>query len=172
MSSDAAQLALRARQGMGARYDAPDAPAQDLLLARRGTAYFARHLNLLSDGDLTPARRAVVANVSLQARAMALAVKRLRAPLNEDEAQFTPDLGMTTTLPAHALRYLFDHSQIHLNVEWRDMTNAAWDQPVYFPHWVDAPARDLPIIRAHMVWEAAQKLGTGARLSDIPEQLR
>src|SRR5277367_5455137 len=47
-----ARTRLRERQGAGARYDAPTAPAADLLLARRGTAYFARQLNALSDIEL------------------------------------------------------------------------------------------------------------------------
>lgn len=48
----AAREALKARQGKGARYDAPNAPAEDLLLARRGTAHFARKLMELPDAEL------------------------------------------------------------------------------------------------------------------------
>jgi maleylpyruvate isomerase len=47
-----ARALLRERQGAGARYDSPIAPARDLLWARRGTAYFARKLNELSDSEL------------------------------------------------------------------------------------------------------------------------
>jgi hypothetical protein len=43
---------LRVRQGSGARYDADGAPALELTLARRGTAYFARLLNNLRDAEL------------------------------------------------------------------------------------------------------------------------
>ena len=51
-SLEAARAALQARQGEGARYDAATAPARDLDWARRGTAYFARMLNGLSDAAL------------------------------------------------------------------------------------------------------------------------
>ena len=47
-----ARAALRELQGRGARYDAAAAPARELDWARRGTAYFARLLNNLSDEDL------------------------------------------------------------------------------------------------------------------------
>ena len=82
----AAREALRARQGAGARYDAASAPAEDLLLARRGTAYFARKLGELSDAELdAPSlredvrRRALIAQVGYHARALALAVAAARA---------------------------------------------------------------------------------------------
>ena len=52
MSLSAEVTALRQRQGAGARYDAPNAPHDDLLLARRGAAYFARQLNRLDDTAL------------------------------------------------------------------------------------------------------------------------
>ncbi len=74
----AGRAALRLRQGRGARYDAPVAPTHDLLLARRGTAYFARKLNELSDAQLDGsslcrgrARRHVVAHVAYHARSLA-----------------------------------------------------------------------------------------------------
>ncbi|MBL6430261.1 MAG: maleylpyruvate isomerase [Maritimibacter sp.] len=172
MTDDDARAALRARQGAGARYDAETAPSGDLLVARRATADFARCLNRLSDAELTKARHRVIAEVSLQARAMALAVKALRAPLTEEEEEWRPDVGMTVTLPAHALRYLFDHSQIHLNVEWRDLDAAAWDERVHFPGWIDAVGRVTPSIRARTLWTAAQSLDTGVRIADLPPDMQ
>ncbi len=75
----AAREALKARVGKGARFDAPNAPADDLLLARRGTAYFARKLMELSDEALyEPAaidglsRAYVVARLSCGAQHQAL----------------------------------------------------------------------------------------------------
>ena len=69
------RAALIARQGPGARFDAPGAPAADLLAARRATARLARLLNDLSDARLVEGRsesRAapahVIARISLEAR--------------------------------------------------------------------------------------------------------
>jgi maleylpyruvate isomerase len=74
---DKARAALRKRQGSGARYDASSAPARELDWARRGTAYFARLLNPLSDGDLDApsavqgfSRRHIVAHIGYHARVL------------------------------------------------------------------------------------------------------
>lgn len=73
-----ARYALRVRQGGGARYDAETAPHDDLLQARRGTAYFARKLNELSDVDLSGpshlpgwTRAHIVSQTSYHARTLA-----------------------------------------------------------------------------------------------------
>ena len=172
MTQDDARRALRLRQGAGAPYDAVGAPAEDLLLARRGTAYFARQLGRLADGDLTPARRRVVARTALQARAMALAIKDLRERLTEEEKAWRADIDLAVTLPGHALRYLFDHAQIHLNVEWRDLPGSGWDMRACFDGWIDAPARETPSLRARTVWQSALDLDAGARVLDLPEAMR
>src|SRR5690625_2550856 len=72
-----AREALRVRQGAGARYDSPNAPARDLAWARGGTAYFARKLNELTDAELfRPSllpgwtRAALIAHVGYNARAL------------------------------------------------------------------------------------------------------
>lgn len=36
------------------------------------------------------------------------------------------NIAFGATLPSHALRYLFQHSVVHLNVEWRDLSEAGW----------------------------------------------
>jgi maleylpyruvate isomerase len=129
-----ARDALRARQGAGARYDAPVAPHDQLLLARRGAAFFARVLNELTDRELDApsacdglSRRHIVSKVSLSARAMAIAIKSVRGGLSEDEEAWQPNMPMTVTLPARALRFLYTHSDIHLNVEFRDLSSSQWD---------------------------------------------
>ena len=52
METDEARAALKARQGKGARYDSPAAPAEALLLARLETAYFSHKINALSEAEL------------------------------------------------------------------------------------------------------------------------
>ncbi len=169
-----ARAALRERQGKGARHDAPNAPAGDLLLARRGAAFLARKLGELDDAALDApslragwTRRHLIADVSYRARAMAIALKGLREGLSEEEAEWRPDIALAATLPARALRYLYAHSDVHLNVEFRDLRPADWEGAVP----MDAGAvtvRGLPLVRALDLWLGAVDLGNGARLAEVP----
>ena len=182
--ADQAALAeLRARQGAGARYDAENAPHEDLLLARRGTAYFARRLNELPDAGLTgPSARPgwtrahLVAHVSYHARALARLVAWART--GEERAMYPSaeardaEIELGATLPPRALRSLFHHSEIHLNVEWRDLEDAGWSAPVRLLDGTTITARDTPRIRAMEVWHAAVDLANGGRIRDIPKELR
>jgi len=106
-----ARALLRERQGAGARYDAPTAPAADLLLARRGTAYFARQLNGLTDAELTGpsaiagwARSRVVVGVAFQARWLARLAAAARLGLEVETIVepelFLEDIELAATLPA------------------------------------------------------------------------
>ncbi len=173
-----ARAELIARQGGGARYDAPSAPADDLLLVRRGTAFFARKLNELDNAALYAAsvdpgvsRALIVAQVSLEARALALALAELRTGLPPEDVPET-DAAYTATLPARALRHLFNHSAIHLNVEFRDLPDAGWGGVVSTLQGQATPAADLPLARARSIWSAALALGNGARPADLPPELR
>ena len=171
----AAREALRARQGKGARYDAENAPAKDLLLARRGAAFFARKLNELSDADFDApsrrdgwSRRHLVADVSYRGRTMALALKQLREGLTEEEAAWVPDVKLATTLPVRALRFLYAHSDVHLSVEFRDMSPTDWERKVMVGEGKPIPVRETPLMRARDVWLGAVNLGNGARIADLP----
>lgn len=181
---NAARDALRARQGSGARYDADEAPADDLLLARRATAYFARKLNELDDAALcTPAaghsgwtRAHVVAAVGYDARRLALVLEPLcpntgDLPPETDPADIPP-LDMAATLPARALRYLFEHSAIHLDVCWRDLPGRQWDGTFADDQGATIPVRDLPRRRALTLWHQVIALGNGASPRDVPPSLR
>lgn len=174
---EAARAALRQRQGLGARYDAPGAPARELDWARRGTAYFARKLNELSDGDLDRSsrvpgwsRRHIVACVAYHARMLTrltesartgMAILPYRTPGQRDE-----EIDDGATLPAGALRHLVAHADVHLNVEWRDLTTQQWDSPLSYGD--GATARTTPWLRAKQVWLRALDLGNGADPRDFP----
>lgn len=180
---EAARAALRDRQGKGARYDAASAPHDDLLLARRGTAFFARKLMELGDADLygpsaidglSPAH--VVAGMSFAARRQAL---MLEALCNDGQGDIPPEMeqqlsdpDLAATLPARAIRHLFRHSEVHLNVCWRDLSDARWDMPLTMPDGTDMTARLLPRLRARQIWRAALDLGNGASMRDVPVNLR
>ena len=176
-TDEKAQDALRARQGRGARYDAPAAPHGALLLARRGAAFFSRKLNELTDLELDGqsardglSRRQIVSDVCLSARAMAIAIKSMRVGLSEDEEAWQPNMPMTVTLPARALRFLYTHSDIHLNVEFRDLSSSQWDMSVDLNG--PTPMRDLPMKRARALWFGALDLNAGALVSALPEPFR
>lgn len=181
---DAARAALRTRQGQGARYDALEAPADTLALARSGTAFFARHLNGLSDEALyRPAavtgltRAHVVCAVAYQARALARQAEAATAgvpipPMYDGAEARAEALTLGATLPARALRHLFDHAAIHLDVVWRDMPGPGWDLRGTDEEGRMRPLRDGATERARTIWQAALDLGNGARLRDLPDELR
>jgi maleylpyruvate isomerase len=177
-----ARTLLRERQGAGARYDAPAAPAADLLLARRGTAYFARQLNGLSDAELDgpsavtkQTRRQVVATVAFQARWLARLVAAARLGLDVETIVepklFLEHIALAATLPAHALRYLFRHSEVHLNVEWRGLPDEGWTRTVRSLAGRSVPIDATPLMRAREIWTAAINLNGHWRPGDIPAEI-
>lgn len=177
-----ARAALRLRQGVGARYDAASAPAEDLLLARRGTAYFARRLAALDDGALDGSaarggvsRRWVIAQLGYHARDMAQRVASGRGATRYDpppERARQAEVARGATLPARALRSLIQHAAIHLDVEWRDLSDAGWDRLVLMPDGRLAALRETPRLQAAAIWQAALDLANGGRLVDVPGLLR
>lgn len=180
--ADAARAALRARQGLGARYDAPTAPARELLWARRGVAYFARKLNELGDSDLNRAaavpgrtRRDVTASVGCRARALAHLVACARTgeepELDGEALSLDDEIVLAATLPATALRHLCAHAHVHLDVEWRDLTDTGWARVVRNADGVLLAMRNTPQVWASSVWRAAIDLGNGGRIDDVPPGL-
>jgi len=182
MSDDREQIAraeLRARQGAGARYDAPNAPAKALAWARRGTAYFARKLNELSDDELYEpslisgwTRAHVVAHVGYNARALCRLVEWARtgveAPMYPSMGARAAEIELGATLPARALRNLFQHAEVHLNVEWRDLIDARWDVEVRDMESRAVSVRETAWMRAREVWTHAVDLANGGSFNDFP----
>ncbi|MEM1429636.1 MAG: maleylpyruvate isomerase [Pseudomonadota bacterium] len=166
----AAREALRARQGQGARYDAPEAPAEDLLRARRATAGFARILNGLTDfeiaaSDMTAAglRRAeIIAAVGYDARRTALALEDLVASADRSGSIALPSPDLAATLPARALRHLFEHSAIHLDTCWRDLPGSFWEARLQMGDGVPQEVRDLPRRRADLLGRHIRSLDRNA----------
>lgn len=176
---DKARDALRQRQGAGARYDAQSAPAVELDWARRGTAYFARLLNGLSDADLDAAsrldglsRRHVIAHVGYHARKLSDIVAWARQgkgkPMPDTLLLDADDVAARATQPARALRNLFAHAGVHLNVEWRDLGDVDWDVIVTDIEGRSLAVRDTPWLRARTIWLSALDLDAGGRLADAP----
>jgi maleylpyruvate isomerase len=166
---------LRARQGAGARYDAEGAPARELIWARRGTAYFARLLNNLSDSELDAPSSIpgwsgahVVAAVALNAKDLTRIVEAARLGISAIEKETddrAEDIAFAATLPAHALRNLFKHSEVHLNVEWRDLTTEQWNRAVDTGTG-EIKVLNTPLKRAIFIWDHA--LTVGGSVNDFP----
>lgn len=174
---------LRARQGAGARYDADGAPAQELTWARRGTAYFARLLNNLRDAELYEpsaihgwTRAHVVAAVAFNAKditriveAARLGVEHVTLPQVNDRED---EIAFAATLPARALRNLFKHSEVHLNVEWRDLTTVNWGAVVSTDTMSKIIVFTTPLSRAAFIWSRALELKAGGQKWDVPQDLQ
>ena len=176
---DEARSALRKNQGAGARWDSPSAPAIELDWARRGTAYFARMLNSLCDAELNEAslvpgwtRRHIVAQVSYQARALTRltewAAGGPERMMYASETERLEEVEIGATLPPHALRGLFQHTAVHLVVEWRDLTEEGWDAPLRLLDDHPCTTRDTPMIRAREIWLRTMDLDAGGSFVDMP----
>ncbi|MFI5611653.1 maleylpyruvate isomerase family mycothiol-dependent enzyme [Amycolatopsis sp. NPDC051903] len=179
---EAARAALRERQGPGARYDSPHAPGRELRWARRGTAYFARKLGELSDAELDRpsllpgwSRRHVIAHVGYNARALtrllAWARSGVETPMYSSPRQRAAEIEAGATLPARALRSLFAHAATHLDVEWRDLPDTAWDAEIRTAQGRLVPARETAWMRTREVWLHALDLDHGGSPRDFPPEL-
>lgn len=176
-----ARAALYERLGPGARRDDERAPSEELRWARLGTAYFARKLNKTSDAQLTARTgeglrfRRIVCAVSYRARSFAHLIESVRngVPVLGPELFEAEVTGMElgVTLPAAALRHLFKHSEVHLNVEWRDLRGDEWDTTVCLPGQKTATVRDTAWRRARSIWLSAVDLGNGGSFADLPPDL-
>jgi maleylpyruvate isomerase len=150
-----------------------------LLQARRGTAFFARKLNELSDaeldgGSLLPGwtRRHLTAHVGYNARAIARLIEwaatGVETPMYSSPEARNHEIDFGATLSPIALRHLFDHSAVHLNVEWRDLPEDAWHHKVKTAQGRIVPAEETVWMRTREVWMHAVDLNNGATFSDIP----
>lgn len=150
-----------------------------LLQARRGTAYFARMLRELPDRKLAAdtllpgwTRAHLVAHVGYNARALTRlvdwAATGVETPMYSSPDARTQEIELGATLSPIALRNLFDHTAIHLNVQWRDLPDDRWDAPVRTAQGRQVPIRQTPWMRIREVWIHAVDLNNGGRFSDIP----
>lgn len=169
---------------MPARADdvADPALAAELLLARRGQAYFSRALGGVPDAELgsesflagwTNAR--VVAHVALDARATAHAIEALRTrsgePVLVDAAHRIRDIDFASTLPPEALRNLSAHATVHLNVEWRDLPAQAWHDEIRVDEHRTILAADTVRIRCNEVWMRSVDLSGRSAIRDVPHEV-
>ncbi|WP_426977078.1 maleylpyruvate isomerase family mycothiol-dependent enzyme [Pseudarthrobacter sp. O4] len=166
---------------MVARHDQTTDPEllAALLQARRGTAFFARKLNELSDAELDGdsllpgwTRRHITAHIGYNARAIARLIEwaatGVESPMYPSTAVRDHEIDFGATLSPIALRNLFDHSAVHLNVEWRDLLEDAWRHKVRTIQGREVPATETVWMRSREVWMHAVDLANGAAFGDIP----
>ncbi|TQL46975.1 maleylpyruvate isomerase [Homoserinimonas aerilata] len=168
---------------MAARTDNVDDPklAAGLLLARRGTAFFSRKLNELSDSELYEpsllsgwTRAHLAAHVGYNARALTRltewAATGVETPMYSSPEQRNDEIQLGATLSARALRNLSDHAIVHLNVEWRDLPADAWGRQVRTAQGRIVPVSETVWMRTREVWLHAIDLGNGASVRDLPTE--
>jgi maleylpyruvate isomerase len=166
---------------MVARHDLATDPRlqEDLLQARRGTAFFARKLNELSDAELDGGtrlpewtRRHVVAHVGYNARAIARLIEwaatGVETPMYSSTEARNHEINFGATMSPIALRNLFDHSAVHLSVEWRDLPDANWANQVRTAQGRIVRASETVWMRTREVWVHTVDLDNGATFADIP----
>ncbi|WP_425860902.1 maleylpyruvate isomerase family mycothiol-dependent enzyme [Arthrobacter sp. TWP1-1] len=166
---------------MVARHDlTTDPDLQDALLqARRGTAFFARKLNELTDEQLDGAsllpgwsRRHIAAHIGYNARAIARLIEwaatGVETPMYSSPTARNQEIDFGATLSPIALRNLTDHAAVHLSVEWRDLPHENWSNLVKTAQGRTVPASETVWMRTREVWLHAVDLNNGATVSDIP----
>lgn len=166
---------------MVARHDLTTDPRlqEALLQARRGTAFFARKLNELTDEELDGdsllpgwSRRHVTAHIGYNARAIARLIEwaatGVETPMYSSPTARNQEIDFGATLSPTALRNLTDHAAVHLNVEWRDLPDKNWNNQVKTAQGRTVPASETVWMRTREVWLHAIDLNNGATISDIP----
>lgn len=169
---------------MSARTDRTTDPGllAELAVVRRGTAFFRRHLDKLTDDELDEAsllpgwtRRHLVAHVGYNARAIARLV--MWADSGEENPMYSSpqaraeEIELGATLSPVALRNLVEHSAIDLDVRWRDLAQERWEVEVRTAQGRTVPASETVWMRTREVWLHAVDLGSGATLDRIPEEV-
>ena len=153
-----------------------------LLLVRRGTAFWSRKVNELTDDELDGpsllpgwSRRHVIAHVGYNARALTRLVQwantGVETAMYSSPQARNQEIAYGATLPSRALRHLNDHASVSLNVEWRDTPEAAWSHEVRTAQGRTVPATETVWMRNREVWIHAVDLDNGARFSDVPAEV-
>lgn len=155
---------------------------RQLLVVRRGTAWFHRQVDSLTDGDLDGpsllpgwTRRHVVAHVGYNARAITRLVEWGNTgeenPMYSSPAARSEEIERGSTQPARALRHLTQHAAITLDVSWRDTPDAAWAATVRTAQGRSVPLAETVWMRTREVWLHAIDLDRGAGFTHVPREV-
>ena len=125
----------------------------------------ARAFSCHEDGEH---RRSARAGLIVEEHRVELGLAALRGQTLDEAFDWDPDIDLTATLPPRALRHLFDHAHVHVNVEWRDLATADWANMVTLPTAERLAARGLPGRQARLLWWGAVALNASAAEGEIP----
>ncbi|PQP25977.1 maleylpyruvate isomerase family mycothiol-dependent enzyme [Rhodococcus opacus] len=151
-----------------------------LLIARRGTSFFAQRLAELSDEQLSGptglagwSRRHLVAHVGYNAAALCRlldwAASGVETPMYASAEQRGREIAEGATLSVAALRNLFDHTVARLDEKWRHLPESAWEAQVRTAQGRLVPVSETAWMRTREVWIHAVDLGNGGRFGDFPD---
>lgn len=154
--------------------------SERLLIARRGTDYFAQRLAELTDDQLDDnsllagwTRKHLVAHLGYNAvalgRLLDWAVTGTEIPMYESMAHRGQEIDEGATHSAGALRNMFQHSVTQLDEKWQNLPAAAWDAQVRNAQGRAVPASETVWMRTREVWIHAVDLDNGARFDDFPD---
>ncbi|MQY27096.1 maleylpyruvate isomerase family mycothiol-dependent enzyme [Nocardia aurantia] len=150
-----------------------------LLIARRGTAYFAQRLALLPDDALAQpisltgwTRSHLIAHVGYNAAALCRllewAATGVETPMYASPGRRAEEIAAGATLSPAALRNLFAHTNARLDRAWRTLPDPAWSAEVRTAQGRLVPASETAWMRTREVWIHAVDLGNGGRFGDFP----
>lgn len=150
-----------------------------LLIARRGTAYFAQNLGGMSDEDLMGhsllhgwTRKHVLAHVAYNAaalcRLMNWAATGIETPMYESAEQRDLEIREGAALSGAALRNLLDRNVVRLDEKWRHLAPSVWDAEVRTAQGRLVRASETVWMRTREVWIHAVDLDNGGRFGDFP----
>jgi maleylpyruvate isomerase len=151
-----------------------------LLLARRGTSYFAQRLAEITDEEMFDdtllngwTRKHLLAHVAYNAAALCRlldwAATGVETPMYKSVQQRNQEISEGATLASGALRSLFDHTTARLNEKWRHLPPSAWNAEVLTVQGRLIPASDTAWLRTREVWIHAVDLASGGRFAEIPD---
>lgn len=154
--------------------------SEQLLIARRGTSYFAQRLGELTDDQLDApsllggwSRKHLLAHVGYNAAALCRLLEwastGVETPMYESAEHREREINEGATLNAAALRNLFDHTTARLNEKWRSLPQAAWSSEVRTARGRVVPASETIWMRSREVWVHAVDLANGGRFGDFPQ---
>lgn len=152
---------------------------EQLLIARRGTAYFAQRLADLTDTDLDGdtllpgwTRRHLLAHVGYNAAALCRlldwAATGVETPMYASTEQRAREIDEGATRTAAALRNLFTHTAARLDEKWRNLPPTAWAAQVRTAQGRLVPATETAWMRTREVWIHAVDLAGNGRFGDFP----
>lgn len=155
---------------------------EQLLVVRRGTAWFRRQVDTLTDRELDGpsllpgwSRRQVLAHVGYNARALTRLVDwantGVENPMYASATARGEEIDRGATQPPRALRHLNEHAAITLDVAWRDTPETAWSALVRTAQGRTVPLTETVWMRTREVWLHAIDLDSGAAFRDVPRSV-